>query len=178
MMFDVFPIKSFLYFGDFPACHAWWNRRVSFCDVLWHLGETTCLGQQLHIFSLVICRWSLNILQHLSTLCKPVLMAFICFYMFLCIAGWIPISAYIYVACSRILKPHVCSLNHLKSMFSRVWHRLRMPLLPLDPLIDAALEAAQGRDLVLLPTISRPDEDLEIRGGQYGWIIQEGPTKR
>ena len=43
-----------------------------------------------------------------------------------------------------------------------------MPLLPLDPLIDAALEAAQGRDLVLLPTISRPDEDLEIRGGQYG----------
>lgn len=39
-----------------------------------------------------------------------------------------------------------------------------MPLLPLDPLIDAALEAALGRDLVLLPTISRPDEDLEIRG--------------
>lgn len=39
-----------------------------------------------------------------------------------------------------------------------------MPLLPLDLLIDAAVEAAQGRDLVLLPTISRPDEDLEIRG--------------
>lgn len=39
-----------------------------------------------------------------------------------------------------------------------------MPLLPLDPLIDAAVAAAQGRDLVLLPTIRRPDEDLEIRG--------------
>ena len=39
-----------------------------------------------------------------------------------------------------------------------------MPLLPLDPLIDAAVDAAQGRDLVLLPTISRPDEDLDIRG--------------
>ena len=45
-----------------------------------------------------------------------------------------------------------------------------MPLLPLDPLIDAALEAAPGRDLVLLPTISRPDEDLEIRGGNMGEV--------
>jgi len=51
-----------------------------------------------------------------------------------------------------------------------------MPLLPLDPLIDAALEAALGRDLVLLPTISRPDEDLEIRGSM-GESYRKGRPK-
>ena len=110
--------------------------------------------------------------QHIATSLNSLQTSLNGFYMFLYVFMhcWLDTyyQPYIYVACSRILKPHVCSLNHLKSMFSRVWHRLRMPLLPLDPLIDAALEAAQGRDLVLLPTISRPDEDLEIRGGQYG----------
>ena len=37
-------------------------------------------------------------------------------------------------------------------------------MVPLDVWMEAALQVAETPDLVLLPSISRPDDDLEVRG--------------